>query len=270
MESDFGQLRGNFTDVPIVVGEWLVSPVHSEPAARWRYYDALGRMCRKYDFASYIWDTGNDHLDRDAHAWRDPTGLHLYFNALLGNANSLPDSTVDISATSQFSSAFAFHKAGDAVENITVSFTLSGNSVSSISNGSVELRDGTDYIVNGAEIVLTPSFLSPYFTDSSTAGVIATLMVAFSQGPSIPVQLVQWDTPVLPISSAQPNTGSDIDVAVHWNGVGKPATMAAFKSDGIPLIDEWTQGSPPLQRGRTTFGGSWNWNCKCSLRASLP
>lgn len=223
-----------------------------------------------YNFASYIWDTGNDHLDRDAHAWRDPTGLQLYFNALLGNSNSLPDSTVDTSATSQFSSAFAFHKAGDAVENIIVSFTLNGNSVSSISNGSVELRDGTDYIVNGAEIILTASFLSQYFTDSSTEGVKATLMVAFSPGPSIPVQLVQWDTPVLPVSSAQPTTGSDIDVAVQWNGVGKPATVAAFRSDGIPLVDEWTQGSPPLQRGRTTFGGSWNWNCKCSHRAPPP
>lgn len=241
-----------------------MSPVHSEPAARWRYYDVLGRMCRKYAFASYIWDSGNDHLDRDAHAWRDPTGLHLYFNALLGNVNSLPDSTVDTLSTSQFSSAFAFHKAGDAVENITLSFTLNGNSVLSISNGSVELKAGTDYIVNGAEIVLTVSFLSPYFPDGSTAGVKATLMVAFTQSPSIPIQLVQWDTPVLPKSSAQPSTGSDIDVAVHWNGVGKPATMAAFKSDGNPLIDEWTLGSPPLQRGRTTFGGSWNWNCKCS------
>lgn len=225
-------------------------------------------MFQKYDFAPYIWDTGNDHLDRNARTWRDPTGIQLHFNALLGNTNSLPDSTIDPSATSQFTSAFAFHKAGEPVEDIVLPFALNGHSVQSISTESLALTEGTHYSVSGEDIVLSSSFLGQYFATESTYGVMATLTVAFSEGPNIPIQLVQWGVPTLPVSSAEISSATNIDVVVNWNSIGKPATMAAFKSDGTPLLDEWTVGSPPLQQGRTTFGGAWNWNCESTWPSS--
>lgn len=262
LEYDFTQLRGNFTDIPIVIGEWLVSAVHSEPAARWRYYDFLSQMCRKYDMAPIIWDSGNDILERASSTWRDPTGLAVHFNALAGGSNSLPESTRDPSATSQFTSAFAFHKAGETVDDLSLPFDFNQNSVESISEGSSSLEKGVDYSVDGDNIVLDAAYLSQHFNPGAGPGIKATLTVSFDDAPSIPVQLVVWDTPTLPTASADAVSTSDIEVSVAWNSIGKPATMAAFKADGTPLVDEWTVWLPPLQQGRTTFGGSWNWNCE--------
>ncbi|KAK1497226.1 endoglucanase B [Colletotrichum tamarilloi] len=260
-ETDFSRLHDNFTDVPIVVGEWLVSPVHSEPAARWRYYDIIGRLSRKYDFAPIVWDTGNDLLDRSSHTWYDATGLNLHFNALAGNLNALPDSTLDTTATSQFSSAFVFHKVGTAVESVSLSFTFNGDSVQSITTADgASLTLNSDYTVNETEITLFVSFLSPYFDVAGPSGIKTTLLVSFASAPSIPIQVVQWDTPTLPLSSTTATSASNIDVEVNWNSVGKPATVAAFKSDGTPLMDEWTVVLPPLQRGRTTLGSGWGWS----------
>lgn len=67
----------------------------------------------QYEFAPIIWDTRNDILDRTSHTLFDATGLQVHLRALEGVDNSLPDSTTDTSATSQFSSAFTFHRIGD-------------------------------------------------------------------------------------------------------------------------------------------------------------
>ncbi|KAH7116461.1 glycoside hydrolase superfamily [Dactylonectria macrodidyma] len=249
VDDTFAQLRSAFPDIPIVIGEWLVSPVHSEPAARWRYYDFLARTSLKYKYAPIIWDTGNDILDRTSRTLFDATGLQVHLNALQGINNSLPDSTIDTGATSQFSSAFAFHKIGNEIQDQTHAFSFNGNLVESITVGDRVLIEGTDYLFVSNGIRFHSSFLSDYFNSNAT-GVKATASVSFSAGASIPIQLVLWDSPTAPISSSVAIAGSEI----------KPATIAAFKTDGTPLVDEWTVYLPPLGRGRMTFGAQWTWN----------
>ncbi|KAH8734154.1 endoglucanase D precursor [Ilyonectria robusta] len=252
--------RNNFTDIPVVVGEWLVSPVHSEPAARWKYHDFLARMCVKYNFSPIIWDTGNDHLDRQSHTWHDPTGIQILTNALEGIDNSLPDSTTDAYATSQYSSAFAFLRIHDSVQDQSLPFLFNGNSVKAIKDGDISLSEGTDYSITDENIVLHASFLSEYFDPASSPGVKTTLSVSFSAGASIPIQLVLWDPPAVPKSKSAAVVGSELSISVNWNGVSKPAAVAAFKSDGTPLVDDWTIYLPPLGQGRTTYGAQWTWN----------
>ncbi|KAK7415571.1 hypothetical protein QQX98_005817 [Neonectria punicea] len=256
----FAQLRSAFPDIPIVIGEWLVSPVHSEPAARWRYYDFLARTSMQYDFAPIVWDTGNDILDRTSHSLFDATGLQVHLGALEGTDNSLPGSTTDTSATGQFSSAFAFHSIGDAIQGRTLPFSFNGNTVTSITVNDGALTKGTDYSIVDAGIQFHSSVLSDYFGESNAAGAKATASVSFTAGATIPVQLVLWDFPTVPISSSVAVAGSEVSVAVNWKGIGKPAAVAAFKADRTPLVDEWTVYLPPLGRGRTTFGAQWTWN----------
>lgn len=121
--------------------------------------------------------------------------------------------------------------------------------------------------MDGDSITLHASYLSQHLT--AEPGIKGTLTIAFSTAPSIPVQLVVWDLPTLVANSANATTPSDIGVAVDWNSIGKPSTMAAFKADGTPLVHEWTIWSPPLQQGRTTMGESWNWSCK-SMPRQMP
>ncbi|KPM35802.1 hypothetical protein AK830_g10784 [Neonectria ditissima] len=252
LDDAFAELRSTFPDVPIVIGEWLVSPVHSEPAARWRYYDFLARTSIKYGFAPMMWDTGNDILDRSSHKMFDVTGVEVHLRALEGIHNSLPEATTDASAASQFSSAFAFHRVGDAIQAQTLPFSFNENLVTSIAVDDRVLAEGTDYAIIDNGIRFHSSVLSDYF-DTNAAGVKATALVSFSAGASIPIQFVVWDTPTVPIASSVAVAGSEVSVAVNWRGVSKPATVAAFKADGSPLVDEWTVYLPPLGRGRTTF-----------------
>jgi endoglucanase len=261
-EADFAQIFNNFSDIPVVVGEWQVSPVHSEPAGRWRYVDFLARMAKKYGFSTMVWDTGNDCLDRTSHTWRDPTAIAIYLAVLKGDSNSLPDSTVDPQAATQYSSAFIFHKVGDLVTDYVLPFQLNGNSVASITDGFSPLTEWVQYYTDGDNIVITEAYLSSQLSRDLTPGVLANLTIEFSAGAPIPVSLVQWQPPTLPTASSQAIDGSSLFIPVDWKGVRGPATVGAYRSDGTYLVDDWTVYLGPIQHCRMTYGAQWTWNCK--------
>lgn len=62
LEADIAAVRGNFSDIPLIIGEWAASPVATETAARWRYFDFFLRTAAKYNTATVIWDNGADFL----------------------------------------------------------------------------------------------------------------------------------------------------------------------------------------------------------------
>ncbi|KAH6977547.1 endoglucanase D precursor [Ilyonectria sp. MPI-CAGE-AT-0026] len=260
LEDSFSLLRQKFPDIPILIGEWLVSPVMSEPAARWQYYDFIGRMCAKYKFACMIWDTGNDILDRNARTLFDSTGLQVHQNALKGITNSLPWATTKPDTEGQYSSALIFHRIDDLVYNRICYFDFNGNNVTTIAVDRQLLTEGPDYFISSTAITFHPSFLSNYFNSSSEEGVKATVLVSFSTGARIPIQLIVWDAPTVPVASSAAEAGSEVPIAINWNGFPQPAAVAAFKADGTPLVDEWTVYLPPLNRGRTVFGAHWTWS----------
>ncbi|KAL9079214.1 MAG: hypothetical protein Q9157_001883 [Trypethelium eluteriae] len=112
LDSDLSIVRGNFTDVPVVIGEWSASSTFTETAARWKYFDFFIRTAAKYTTATILWDNGEDQLDRAAHKWRDPTVIDILMSAFAGVNNTLADSTEDANAPTQETSAYIFHKAG--------------------------------------------------------------------------------------------------------------------------------------------------------------
>jgi endoglucanase len=249
--------------VPLIIGEWDASVTNTETAARWRYFDFLIRTANKYNTATVVWDNGQDQLDRLAHRWRDPTVLAILTNATAGKTNSLPDSTTDGSVTMQSSSAYAYHKAGDAVTDQTLPYLFNGNSLSNIKNaktGAV-LKKGTDYSSNSSAITLTSAFLKKVLTSTNVTGSIANLAVTFSSGAPTNIEVVQYATPVLGSTTAKlPATSADLLIPITWKGQGRPAAVKAIKSDGGILIDDWTQYLGPLQQGRLTYSGQWDWN----------
>lgn len=254
LEEDFAQLRSNFTDIPVVIGEWLVSPIFSEPAARWNYYDFISRTATSFGFAMIIWDNGNDHLDRESHTWRDPTSISVHQNALIGVNNSLPISTIDYYSKEQLSSAFIFHRIGDEIKSSTLQFHLNGNLVMSISDGTSELLLGGDYHVSDENIIISAFYLSNLI-QTEDPGTQAILQVSFSSGTSMPVYVIQWDVPTVQTDHSQAIEGSNLQIDIEWHGLKKPAAVAAYKADGSYLVDEWTNQLGPLEQGRTTYGG---------------
>lgn len=271
LETDIAVVRGNFTGIPLVIGEWAASPVATETAARWRYFDFFLRTAAKYNTSTILWDNGADFLNRATHTWRDEVALDIYRNAVKGIPNALPDSTTDSAATRQESSAYIYHAKNSSVTDVTLPFLFNGNTLRSISlAGKRTLTNGKEYSVSGEKITFTSSFLSTVLTPSSPYGSLANLTLQFNQGAKLLVNILQYGTPVLGQSSVSlPATSSDISIPISWRGQNRPATVKAVKSDGSYLIDDFTQYFGPLQQGRITYQ-SWDWDANnVILRSSV-
>ncbi|KAF2502942.1 endoglucanase B [Lophium mytilinum] len=260
LEADFANIRGNFTDVPLLIGEWAASPVATETTGRWKYSDFLVKTAKKYNTATLLWDNGNDFLDRSSHTWRDQVAIDIITNATEGVANSLPDSTTDGAATSQWSSAYIYHKAGTSVTDQSLPFLLNGNTLESIHSSSKKLAASTDYVVDGSNITFKASLLSSFISSSTAPGPVTNLTLTFSAGASLVVTVVQWDVPVLGSTTSKAVSGADLAIPITWKGVSKPAAVQALESDGTYLEDTWTVYLGPLQQARTTYANQWNWD----------
>jgi len=191
MEVDIAAVRGNFTDIPLVIGEWSASPQSLETAARWRYYDYFTSLAIKYNTIPILWDNGNDQLDRTAHVFRDPVAIQIQMNGLKGVKNTLPESTTD-GSTTQTSSAYIYHTANTSVVAQTLGFELNGNTLASIKTSAGKaLVTGTDYTVAGNDITFTTTFLSTLFTSTTAPGTLATLTLTFSAGVPLTVTVTK-------------------------------------------------------------------------------
>ncbi|KAI1842406.1 hypothetical protein JX266_011447 [Neoarthrinium moseri] len=258
LEADIANIRGNFTDLPLVIGE-AEAGMLLEPAARRKYIDFLARTAKKYDTSLIVWDNGDGYLDRSTHTWRDPQLLDILKNAVKGVSNSLSDSTTDGSATSQSSSAYIFHKVGAAVTDQVVKFLLNGNTVKSIraTDGTV-LSSSKDYSVSGGDVTVKSAFLSKYLSATAAPGSKTNLTVSFSAGADATVEVVQWDVPVLGSTTSKAQAGSDLIIPITWKGLYKLAAVKMLRNDGVYLFDDWTQYLGPLQQARGTYSGQWD------------
>ncbi|KAL4914648.1 glycoside hydrolase superfamily [Aspergillus aurantiobrunneus] len=264
LTTDFELIRNNFTDIPLILGEYDASSVNTEPAARWKYFDHLQAVAAQFGISTIIWDNGADHLDRTTGEWRDPTTLQLVVGTTAETTNSLPDSTEDATAVEQSSSAYIFHRAGTQVASQTLPYLFNGNAlVSIIDSAGTVLSSGSDYSVSGENIVFSATYLATKYTPSTAPGVIDTLTLEFDGGVASPsIEIVQWDTPVLSSTYASTSAvaGADLPIPITWNGLSKPAAVKTLTASGVYLFDDWTQWLGPLQQARATYSNHWNWD----------
>lgn len=250
MSAELGLVRGNFSDVPIYVGEFDATPRSTESAARWKWFDFFARETAKIGASIAVWDNGMDHLDRETGEW-DPATNDIIAAAIDGVANSLPDSTEDAAAEEQWTSAYIFHRAGNEVVDKELPWLFNGNTVTGVTTADgTALAEGDDYVVGDASITFTSQFLLSYLDASSAPGVYETVTVSFSAGAAFPVQLVLWDVPTLGSTSGTAAPGSDLSIPVEWAGLERLATVKMQAEDGTYLVDDWTQYLGPLQQAR--------------------
>ena len=255
VDADLALVRGNFTDVPIYVGEFDASPLNTEPAARWKWFDYFVRAAGEIGAAVAVWDNGLDHLDRETGVFRDQTVIDILHNAVAGVANSLPDSTVDAAATTQFSSAYIFNQVGDATEDKELPYLFNGNELTAVTDSDgTELVQGTDYTVGEAAVTFSADLIGSYISADSAPGVYETFTLTFSAAASTTIQLVQWDTPVLASTSGSATAGSDLSIPVEWKGLDTVAAVKMVTNNGTYLVDDWTQYLGPLQQARGVSG----------------
>ncbi|KAI0015470.1 putative cellulase [Xylariomycetidae sp. FL0641] len=261
MKADQQNIRGNFTDVPMVIGEFDASPLNTEPAAARKYMDIIARTARELNTAVMLWDNGLDHLDRATHTWRDPHAIDILMNAVAGVENSLADATTDAYATEQSTSAFLFHRVGDEVTDATLSFALHGNTLTSVATDAGEELTGYT-VADGGEVTFPAALLARFLSADADAapGSRANLTLTFSAGATAGVNVVQWRRPTLGETESTAVAGAELRIPVTWGGVRQPAAVKMLRQDGVFLFDDWTEYLGPLQAAYGTYSGQWNWS----------
>ncbi|KAF3906082.1 hypothetical protein ABW21_db0208188 [Orbilia brochopaga] len=256
LELDFSTFRGNFSNIPVVIGEFGGSPAGLEPAAAWKYYDSFTQMANKYHFSIITWDNGDDMFNRTTLQWYNPAGQSVLINGAAGKKNALASSTTD-GTVPQLSSAFIFHKVGTPVVSQTASYELNGNTFVSIKNGATALTSSQYSFSSTGVLTLTAAYLSTLYSASSAPGVKAELTLTFSQGAFLTLTIVHWDVPVIS-QTIFTNPTADFRVPITWNGFNRVAAVRAVWDNGVYVSDDWTVWLPSLQQARWTYG-SWGY-----------
>ncbi|KAF3941543.1 hypothetical protein ABW19_dt0204338 [Dactylella cylindrospora] len=255
METDFSTFRGNFTGIPVVIGEFGGSPATLEPAAAWRYFDWFTQLANKYHYSIVAWDNGEDLFNRTSLQWYNPAGQSILINGAAGKKNTLAVSTTD-GTVPQLSSAFIFHKVGTPVTSQTASYELNGNTFVSIKNKAGTALTSSQYTFSSSGVLtLSTAYLSTLYTETSAPGVKDELTLTFSDGAFLTLTIVHWDVPVIAETSLTPPT-YDYRIPITWNGYNRVAAVRAVWDNGVYVSDDWTVWLPSLQQARWTFG---NW-----------
>jgi endoglucanase len=266
LETDLALVRGNFTDVPLIIGEWAASATHTETAARWKYFDFFLRTAKKYKTATVIWDNGADFFNRGIRQWRDTVAQDILINVASGNPNTLPASTEDAGAESQSSDAYVYWKTGETYKDTTITLEMNGNVLeyAKLVGQRANLRPETDYSFalladqKSGTVTFKKSFLASIFAPkrdsriryANETGPKANVTLTFNAGADLLINFMAWNTPKLGVTTSKLVTGKDLLVPVEWKGQNRPAAIRAVKKDGGYLVDDWTQWLGPLQRGR--------------------
>jgi endoglucanase len=278
LSTDLAAVRNNFTDVPLVIGEWSAAGTYSkwiidryasssdnhvaETAARWKYADYLIRTAAQYNTSTFWWDNGATDFDRTTGTFRDPVVPNIIVDAAKGEVNSLADSTEDTSAMSQVSDAYLYHTAGTAVADLTATYILNGNTVSMVHTASgTMLEKGTDYTVSGSNVTLKASLISQYIKTNTPAGPVANFTIYFTEGAALDLTLVNFSKSTLATkSSTAGNTNQNLVVPVTYGTIPKVAAVQATLADGTCLFDTWTIYLPEIQHCRATYSGQWDYD----------
>ncbi|KAF3918230.1 hypothetical protein ABW20_dc0109854 [Dactylellina cionopaga] len=268
IEAEFKMWKGNFTGIPTFVGEWNASPKNVERAAGWRYYDAFTKLCVKYGFSHIIWDAGNDNLNRITNTWFEPASQSILLNAVAGNVNVLADSTLDGGAITQLSSAYIFHKVGDAVTDKTATYINTNGppisvktsaGVDLLASGQVTYSSGS--AANTGVLTLKQSYLSTLISSNTTPGVLETLNIAWSAGDELTLKIVLYKAPTVSNPTVPRQTSGDLHIPVNYAGLPFPAAVYGEYDDVARtyVSDDWTVWLGPLQKG-TWVSGNWGYD----------
>jgi endoglucanase len=249
--------RTNFTDVPIIIGEFGIGTAQTEPAARWKYYDFVVNSAYNSTTSVMLWDASGSFAPNTTTPYGDQTAMDIIIHAAKGVQNALPDSTENGNDASYWSSAQLFHKLGDPLQDTNLPFLWNNKTLTSIScsDGPCQrrLRRNIDFTTNAQNITFTKSFMSSLFGGDNEPGLKANMVFHFDKGAAdlhIPAYL--WSTPKLAVANVtitNATAQNDLWVPIMYAGMSEVAMATAQMVNGTYLVDSWTQWSGPMIKG---------------------
>ncbi|PMD32599.1 glycoside hydrolase family 5 protein [Hyaloscypha variabilis F] len=260
--------RTNFTNVPIIIGEFGIGTAMTETAARWKYYDFVVNSAYSSNTSVMLWDASSSFAPNTTQPYGDQTALDIIIHAAKGVHNALANSTENGNDPTYWSSSQLFQKLGSPIQDTNLPFLWNNKSITSIScsDGPCQpiLRKGVDYQTNSQNITFTKDFMSSLFPSNAQSGLKANMVFHFDQDAAdlrIPAYL--WSKPSLAVTNVtitNATAQNDLWVPIKYAGMPQVAMATAQMINNTYLVNSWTQWSGPMIRGAATYGDDWSYN----------
>jgi endoglucanase len=131
---------------------------------------------------------------------------------------------------------------------------MNGNTLIGVKNSAGTALNNTEYSVMGGIFTLSASYLATLYQVASPPGIKETLILSFSTGTPLTLQIVQYSTPSMRTTTYKIDTSTDLHMPINYAGLPVVAAVKAILADGSFLADSWTKYLGPLQQGRWTLG----------------
>lgn len=214
--------------IPVVIGEVGILSYNPyleivERGEMLKYFELFVATARATGITWQVWDAGG-MFDRYTFKWKDPE-LTDYLMAGLSRRSSTAATDLIFVKT-------------NLPSDVSVSLNLNGNSCVGLTDGTVSLTEGDDYVLNGSTLTIKGHVFAQYA--SGSYGQKTTLSVQFSAGQPWSLRVHHQATSHFAASYGNKKDGLTIPVAFNGDLV---ATMeAAYLGKGFPYPGKlsWT------------------------------
>ncbi|WP_068505286.1 cellulase family glycosylhydrolase [Paenibacillus kribbensis] len=229
--------------IPVIVGEFGLLGFDKntgviEQGEKLKFFEFLTYYLKEKKITGILWDNGQ-HFNRTAYKWSDPELFNVIRASLKGRSSNAVSDLIHL-------------KKGASVQDAKVTLNLNGNQLSTLSANSKQLKQGTDYTLNGDTLTFKASLLTN-LTTSGKYGENAVINAKFNKGADWNFKVVVYDTPKL---SATEGTTQAFTIPTDFRGSQLATMEAVYTNGGNAGPQDWT----PYKEFGNTFAPAYDTN----------
>ncbi|MGO4950749.1 cellulase family glycosylhydrolase [Paenibacillus sp. DRB1-1] len=229
--------------IPVIVGEFGLLGFDKntgviEQGEKLKFFEYLTYYMKEKKITGMLWDNGQ-HLNRTTYKWSDPELFNVIKSSLKGRSSNAASDLIHL-------------KKGTSAQDTKVILNLNGNQLKTLSVGSKQLTQGTDYTLSGDTLTLKASLLTS-LTTSGKYGENAVITAKFNKGADWNFKVVVYDTPKL---SAVEGTTQAFTIPTEFRGSQLATMEAVYTSGGNAGPQDWT----PYKEFGNTFAPAYDAN----------
>lgn len=207
--------------VPVVIGEfgvfgwdsWGAGDDVPEKGEANKFFEYSTYVFKQNKLTYMLWDN-TSRFDRSTYKWNDQDTYNYIMAGLEGRSSTAESDLI-------------FIKKGAPAQDTVMHLNLNGNNLTGITAGNESLTAGSDYVVNGNDLVFKAGFIARLI-QSAQLGEVAVLKAHFDKGVDWTFHVIYNDTPVQ--QNAEGST-TNFAIPTAFNG-DRLATMEAVYTKG--------------------------------------
>lgn len=216
--------------VPVVVGEfgvfgwdsWGAGDDVPEKGEANKFFEYSTYVFKQNKMTHMLWDN-TSRFDRSTYKWNDQDTYNYIMAGLEGRSSTAESDLI-------------FIKKGAPAQDTVMHLNLNGNNLTGITAGNESLTAGSDYVVNGNDLVFKAGFIARLI-QSAQLGEVAVLKAHFDKGIDWTFHVIYNDTPVQ--QNAEGST-TNFAIPTAFNGDRLATMEAVYTKGGIAGPHNWT------------------------------